>query len=250
MTEGVEFPADEIETLLGERALDVCSLPSSLNFVWRASVAGEQVIIRRSGQRRPSAPIVDFKREVQLHTRAAQSGLAPKIIAYHPDDEILVAEFVGETISVDELKQPQNLERLAGRLSEVHALSIVDLPVGPANEVLLETYCSQLPDGGSPTWQMPMDDGNCVICHHDVHADNVRDASALKFIDWEYARVAPAMNDLGVMCENLALAKTQCVRVLEAYLGRAANKDELRRLRSHREWARVLFSLWSALTYQ
>ncbi|MEL6367853.1 MAG: phosphotransferase [Pseudomonadota bacterium] len=250
MTEPGAFPADEVETLLGERVLDVRSLPSSLNHVWCANVAGEQVVIRRSGQGRPSAPIVNFKRELQLHARAAQSGLAPKIIAYEPDDELLVTEFVGATISADALKQPRNLERLARRVWELHALGVTDIPLGPTNEVLLDTYRSQAPDSRSPTRQMPTDHGDCVICHHDVHAENVRDGSALQFIDWEYARVAPRMNDLGVLCENLALTDPQSMTVLEAYLGRTANKDELRQLRSHRDWARNLFSLWSALIYQ
>ena len=250
MTEAGAFPADEVETLLGERALDVRSLPSSLNHIWRASVAGEQVVIRRSGQRRPPAPIVNFKRELQLHARAAQSGLAPKIIAHQLDDELLVTEFVGEPISADALKHPRNLERLAQRVSELHGLSIDGLPVGSTNEVLLDTYRNRAPSRNSTALQIPTDDGDCVICHHDVHAENVRDGSELKFIDWEYARVAPRMNDLGVLCENLALTDPQSMTVLEAYLGRTANKDELRQLRSYRDWARNLFSLWSALTYQ
>ncbi len=250
MTEPGGFPADAVETLLGARALSVRSLSSSLNHIWSASVAGEQVVIRRSGQRRPPAPIVNFKRELQLHARAAESGLAPKIIAHQLDDELLITEFVGEPISVDILKHPRNLERLARQVSKLHALSIDGLPVGPTNEVLLDTYRNQVPKSVSPEWQTLIDEEESVICHHDVHADNVRDGSALQFIDWEYARVAPRMNDLGVLCENLALTDSQSMTVLEAYFGRVPNRDELRKLRLHRDWARNLFSMWSALTYQ
>lgn len=69
-----------------------------------------------------------------------------------------------------------------------------------------------------------------VLCHNDTYAPNFLydDTGKVYLIDWEYAGLNYAANDLGCILSRYDWSKEQIVRYLKAYVGHKLTMDEYR----------------------
>ena len=69
-----------------------------------------------------------------------------------------------------------------------------------------------------------------VLCHNDTYAPNYlcSDTQEVYLIDWEYAGLNYAANDIGCILCRYDWSDQQIERYLKAYIGRPMNQDERR----------------------
>ncbi|MEL7311733.1 MAG: phosphotransferase [Pseudomonadota bacterium] len=241
MTEHDEYPQELVDSLLGALTCVTARLKSQRNSVWRIRSAGDDLVVRLSGVR-PPRPIVDFEREVALQAAAAAQGLAPDVIAFDVDRELLISEYVDAS---SELPLADPLEFVVPTLQALHAVPVDGLPTGPTDLQLFEGY-GVSSDALAPEIR-PLgvsSDSARVICHHDVHLGNVRHGQRTLLIDWEYARCAEPLHELAVCAENFELSELEACALLERYFDSPIDALLHERFTVYRKRARLWFALW------
>ncbi len=162
---------------------------------------------------------VDRRWECRVLEAAAAVDLSPAIRYCDPVRGVLVADWIeGRTWSEEEIRQPAAVDSMAQLLRRVHALRIaaparVMTPAAwiahyegglrrqgcalpPAAQGLcgaLESRLALLAAAGSP---------QLVICHSDLHRQNVLIADRAVLLDWEYAHVSDPFWDLAAWIAN------------------------------------------------
>lgn len=237
-----EYPQDLVDALLGASTRVKTTLNSKHNCVWHIRSAGEDLVVRLSGAR-PPKPIVDFEREIALQTAAASHGIAPEVVAFDIDRELLISEYVD---APSELALANPLEVIVPTLQALHAVPIDGLPAGPTDLQLFASYGLQA-DAIAPEIKpsAARNDRADVICHHDVHLGNVRHAQRTVLIDWEYARCADPLHELAVCAENFQLSEQRARALLEQYFDSPIDAPLRERFTVYRKRAQLWFALWA-----
>lgn len=202
-------------------------LNSSLRF--RLNAAGKQYILRIAT--RPVESETDAARPYQCMNRAAEAGLAPRLLYANAADRISIHEAV-DTV---EFPLDEARERLPGVVRALHQLPpIFDKPWNyPPVLAALKRFQSACPwPGAVEVFEQfdalaavyPKSDEDIVSSHNDLKPENiVLDRSGrIQLLDWEAAYLNDRYFDLSVLANFLELSSPETEA---AFLGLYFNDD-------------------------
>jgi thiamine kinase-like enzyme len=228
----------------------------TVNDSWRVDSALGRFVLRIDGPawRRPG---VDRERERVLHEAAASGGLAPRVLRREPVLGAQVSEFLdGRTWSEADLEQPASLDRLATRLSQLHALAPPDAvapfdPVAVARDYLqrldplvrarhgAEAVAVRLADAAR---RVAAGGREPAIVHGDLVPANLLQGMTLWLLDWEYAQLADPLYDLGCLLAYHPQLQPRARMLLD--VSGLAGADNAARLAAAIEVYEALSFLW------
>lgn len=185
--------------------------------------------------------------ECRVLAAAAASGLGPTVVRCEPHRGLLVAEWVdGRAWTGDDVRRPRCIDAMAALLRRVHSLTPPQPPrvMSPAGWVAhyaraLQRFGPEVATRSVGLYRAVQTElgrlaalpaAPPVLCHSDLHPQNVADGAQLVLLDWEYAHVSEAYWDLAGWIANNDQDEAFAAELLARYLGRAAAPAEMARL--------------------
>ena len=181
--------------------------------------------------------------EVRVSQAAHAAGVSPEVLYSEPG--ILVIDFIdGKTLTPDDVRKPENIERLVELIRRAHH----DIPKhlrGPAAMFwvfhVVRDYAHTLASGNSRHLaSMPallataeklehaVGPIDLVYSHNDLLAANfIDDGRRLWLLDWEYSGFNSPLFDLGGLASNSELSSAKAEELLALYFGQPVD-DGLR----------------------
>ena len=192
----------------------------------------------------------NFSREIRVHQRASDAGLAPRIVYANKESRVLCTEFVESRGHTHDPRAIAELlrgihelpsEGPALSLRERLAIFLTELPDGNLARRVLDSYGETL--RGAEQFVSPNEHN--VQCHNDLlRANRLKADNRLLAIDWEYACAGDPYFDLaGVASE---LDDEERSSLLSAYLNREPTVTELQRYNAHGVFYLAISHLWMA----
>ncbi len=221
---------------------------------------GARYVVRIPG---PSTELLAVDRENERHNTeaAATTGVAPRILEYLPELNVMVVEFIdGETMSGERLRSPVMARRMGVSLKRLHAgpRFLHDFDMFRLVEFYLRV-CDEhdvtIPDGfrdrlgqvaeverafgERPSATRP--------CHNDLLAENyIDDGSQLWILDFEYSGNNDPCFELGDTAQECGFDQELRAVLCEAYFGEL-REDLLARMNLQAVMADVGWTLWAAI---
>jgi thiamine kinase-like enzyme len=201
------------------------------NESWLVRTVRDAVVVRISNTAEQDLQI-DRHSEAAILVAVAAADLGAPVLLCDPATHILVTRYLGRPWTFEDAREPANIERLAGTLRRLHALT----PPGDVRTVdldaTIEGYLRALDEHGAQhelgTEVLRAHARNAAqslqagsvpcLCHNDAHHLNVVGDGEVRLIDWEYAGVGERLFDLASACVYHAYDAAQRERLLRAYL--------------------------------
>jgi thiamine kinase-like enzyme len=222
--------------------------------------------------------------ECAVRERAAAAGLAAAVHCCRPLSGILVTDWVtGRTWSAADTRLPDNIDVMAELLRRVHALEIPQPERRMDPAAWIAYYGAALerhaPDARATTG-LPASEPPCsaplrseplrssllrgvsdlrlgrmagerpfaaVLCHSDLHRQNLLIGERPILLDWEYAHVSDGFWDLAGWVSNNDWGADEAEQLLAGYLRRPVNRADLERLAAWAWLYDYVCLLWSEL---
>ena len=185
-----------------------------------------------------------FSQELMVWFRAAQDGLAPRIVYADEKEQAIICE------RVDAIEKPVSGKALGTLCRQIHALPGVSHQLTLASDI--EHYLEQLPAHLAAPWRAAMHAGEAetalakleadtlYLCHNDLTPGNLMTHSDhLIAIDWEYAAMGSRYFDVAIACE--ALPDSERDIMMRQVFGDALD-DEL--MTAGKQIAALVTALW------
>lgn len=157
-----------------------------------------------------------FSQEITALQLAWAAGLAPGLVWYDLNTEVMVMEFADATDST----QPEALAALA---TAIHTLP-ADLPMMDLRQQMQHYYATAVTQGVSAAHLIPSDhaslckaisrlgEGPQTMCHNDLTGDNIRAIRGrLVAIDWEYAARGSPYIDVAALCADRPASQADAI---------------------------------------
>lgn len=239
---------DEIRNILGSVAdldhqaeLSYRYLPDGItNENYWLSLNQQQYVLRLNN---PDSDRLGLDRDVEsaIMERVSVLDFVPEVI--YCSKELRISNWLKGVIWNKKILERQvNLNRLAQKLKQLHALPCHDLPVLdmlgrldqyrtmsqqrhgqlPAAEQRLLPYAIKVL--GSIKHRLP-----ACLCHNDLLSANILGVQSsnqekIYFLDWEYAAINDPLFELAVICRGNHLSEASQQYFLQAYLGESAGE--------------------------
>ena len=203
----------------------------------KVEVDGERFVLRVAGKGTNLLGI-DRVVEVAATKTAAALGVGPEVVEFVEPEGWLVTRFIeGEIPSVERMRQPDMLARVAAALRAYHEAP--KIPGTFDSFRVVEVYRRTALDRGGAvpeTYERAHDIArrieakrsaeDPVPCHNDLlNANFLDDGERLRIVDWEYAGMGDRFFDLANFSINHELDATQSDALLDAYFGEARPED-------------------------
>ena len=185
-----------------------------------------------------------FSQELMVWSRAAQDGLAPRIVYADEKEQAIICE------RVDAIEQPVSGKALGTLCRQIHVLPGVSHQLTLASDI--DHYLEQLPAHLAAPWRAAMHAGEAetalakleadtlYLCHNDLTPGNLMTHSDhLIAIDWEYAAMGSRYFDVAIACE--ALPDSERAIMMKEVFGDALD-DEL--VMAGKQTAALVTALW------
>jgi thiamine kinase-like enzyme len=229
----------------------------------RARLGGNDYVLRLCGK---DTEVLSIDRETEVAaTRAASAaGVAPEVVRWLPELQVLVTAFVpGRPMEASELRDPATLAVVAAALRRIH--DGPPLATTFPTFTLAREYAAVAAARGG---EVPADDHALALelsdrigaalrdrpghepvpCHNDLLCANVlRDGERLALLDWEYAGMNDRFFDLGNLAVNNGLDEHDEEVLLEAYFGEPATPARIASLRLMRLMSDVREAMWGVV---
>ena len=192
------------------------------NHNYRVDVGNESFVLRISGDK---TELLGINREYEYRTQqiAAELGIAPEAVYFHEPEGYLVTRFItGRPVPPEELRQPENLQRLAQILHKVHAMPKIPGMFNAFQVVrdyanIARSYNVPFPQNFG--WLVKqIDEAESLLntrpvtprpCHNDLLNGNFLLAEWLYILDWEYAGMGDIFFDLANFSNNQELSEAE-----------------------------------------
>ena len=223
MTLAIEEIIARIPMWKDAKNLSVALLQGGItNHNYRVDVGDESFALRIPGD---ETALLGINREYECRTQqiAAEAGIAPEVVYFLVPEGYLVTRFIqGRAIPPEELRQPENLQRLAKILRRIH--SMPEIP-GVFNSFqivrdyadIARKYNVQFP--GNFDWLLQqMNASESALnsqplilqpCHNDLLNANFLLTEWLYILDWEYAGMGDIFFDLANFSNNQELSEEE-----------------------------------------
>ena len=192
------------------------------NHNYRLDVGEESFALRVSGDKTDQLGI-NREHEYRTQQIAAQQGIAPEVVYFLEPEGYLITRFInGRPVPPEELRQPENLQRLAKVLRKIHEMP--EIPgvfnsfqvVRAYTEVArkhnvsfpenFDWLISQINDAESALNNTPL---SLRPCHNDLLNANFLLTEWLYILDWEYAGMGDIFFDLANFSNNQELSEAE-----------------------------------------
>lgn len=198
----------------------------------RVTVEGESFVIRLAGE---NTELLGIRRdhEYAAHLAAAALGIAPEVIHFIRPEGCLITRFInGRPISLEEIARPENIQRVAAALREVHSLAPIPGVFSPFRTV--EAYAETarghgIVFPGGFDWLLAsmrtLEEAYLKNrftprpCHNDLLNANFLDDGRIRILDWEYAGMGDVFFDLANFSSHHELGVDQDRLLLGHYFG-------------------------------
>jgi thiamine kinase-like enzyme len=247
---------------LGDGPFHISPLPGGLtNQNYKVVAAsGQQAVIRLSA---PQSELLAIDRDAEHGNSlaAAAAGVAPRVLAYLPDQRALVIDWIdARTFTTADLDDAPTLGRVAAACRQLHAgprfhsdFNMVELQQRYLHLVISRgyrlplTYLDLLPrvtaiGNALAMWPLPT-----VPCHNDLLAANIMDdGERIWFIDFEYSGNADPCFELGDLWSETGLPPDRLEVLVSAYFGQAS-RTMVARARLYGLLANYGWTLWASI---
>jgi thiamine kinase-like enzyme len=230
------------------------------NFNFKVQTPARTAVLRLSSS---DGDLLSIDRDAENTNsrRAAESGAAPRILAYLPEWHALVVEWVeGRTLVPEDLREEHQLVRAAAVCRRLHAgprfvgdfdmfrvqrdyLDIVQdkgfrLPPG---------YLELMPKVDELAAALAVRHDGTVPCNNDLLAANfIDDGERLWVIDWEYSGNNDACFELGNIWSESNLSLDHLELLVDSYYGRHL-RNKVARARLLGLMSKYGWTLWASI---
>jgi thiamine kinase-like enzyme len=203
------------------------------NFLVTAPDLAERYVIRLAGN---DTHLLGISREVEhaATVAAAGVGVGPEVVAFIRPEGYLLTRFIeGAAVSLDEVRRPETLRRVADSIRRVHGGPAVPGLFVPLR--IVEAYRALAAERGVPipeAYEEARAVGRRIEaallpagvelrpCHNDLlNANFIDDGERIRIVDWEYAGMGDPFFDMGNFSINHELEPEADAMLLQAYDG-------------------------------
>jgi thiamine kinase-like enzyme len=238
MTLSVEEIVARVPLWQGAMDLQISPLEGGItNRNYRVDVGGKSFHLRLAGEN-TSMLGIDREHEYQAALIAGQADIGPEVVYFIEPDGFLITRFInGRSILPNELRQPENIQRVVQMLQKIH--SVEHFPgVFDAFQVVRDyteiarRYRVQFPENFDWLIQQ-MRQAEAVLmtrtrslhpCHNDMVNANFLLAEKLYLLDWEYAGMGDIFFDLANFSNNHELSEEEDLFLLDCYFGNVTSQ--------------------------
>jgi thiamine kinase-like enzyme len=206
---------------------------------YRVDVEGESFHLRLAGENTELLGI-DREHEYEANRIAGELGIAPEVVYFIRPEGYLVTRFIpGRPIPLEEIRQPENIKRVAEILHKIHSLPNIPSMFSAFQVVrgyaeIAQRYNVSFPENFD--WLVSqMNDAEAALmaqtliqrpCHNDLLNGNFLVTDKQLFIlDWEYAGMGDIFFDLANFSNNHELAKDENHLLLDCYFEEVTPKN-------------------------
>lgn len=206
---------------------------------FRVDVGGESYVLRVAGA---NTELLGIERENEYiaNRLAGEKGIAPEVYYYIQPEGYLVTRFIqGQPLPPEELKQPENLRKVAAMLKEIHALppipgKFIVFRVVEDYTKVAQRYGVAFPDNfdwllermyeAEKAFQvgaLPL-----MPCHNDLLNENFLHVDGrIYLLDWEYAGMGDIFFDLANLSVNHHFSDEEDRLLLQSYFGEVTDTN-------------------------
>ncbi|MBK9780757.1 MAG: phosphotransferase family protein [Anaerolineales bacterium] len=230
------------------------------NTNYKVTVDGKPYFVRVPGE---STDLLAIDRNNEYHNTqaAANAGVAPKVLNYFPQHNVMILEFLdGKTMSKDSLNEPEMPSRMAHAIKRLHAGErfLTDFNMFRLTEYYLRLcsergfkipagYPERMPTVNEIEKAMSVKPLATVPCNNDLLAENyIDDGKQLWLIDYEYSGNNDPTFELGNTCQEMQFNDEQIKEVCAAYFGEAT-PQLIARMKLNMIMSDVGWGLWAAI---
>lgn len=252
--------------LFQNKSLTVTPLSGGLtNTNYRVEADNVPYVVRIPGAK-TELLAVDRANEVYNARAASQAGVAPRVVAYLDDVNVMVLEFIqGQTMSSARLNEAGQATRMAQALKQLHAgprflhdfdmfrLTEYYLQVARDHDVRIpDGYMDYMPRVNEIETSFARNPIATVPCHNDLLAENyIDDGEKLWLIDFEYSGNDDPTFELGNTAQEQQFDEAHQAELCAAYFGADesghAPQDKLARMKLNMVMSDVGWTLWAAI---
>jgi thiamine kinase-like enzyme len=254
----VEGASSAVARLWPGRPARVSELGGGItNRNYRVDISGESFVLRMGGAK-TSLLGIDRAVEHAAGKRAFEVGVGPEMVAFEPAEGWLVSRFIdGRPISLEEMRRPEELRRVAGALRAFHESA--PIPGRFDAWAVVQDYREKAIAAGV---EVPAEfagarevaerirqirgERELVPCHNDLLNANFLDDGSVRIVDWEYAGMGDRFFDLANFSVNHEFEVKDDRRFLAAYFG-AEREDDVADLRLMRYMSDFREAMWGVL---
>lgn len=204
---------------------------------------------------------IDRTNEYHNTSAAAQAGVAPQVLNYFPQYNVMILEFLdGKTMSKDSLNQPGMPSRMAQSIKRLHAgprfysdfnmFRLTEYYLRLCSDRSIQTpdgYAGRMPTVNAIEKAMSVNPPATVPCNNDLLAENyIDDGKQLWLIDYEYSGNNDPTFELGNTCQEMQFNDDQIHEVCAAYFGEAIPAT-IARMKLNMIMSDVGWGLWAAI---
>jgi thiamine kinase-like enzyme len=230
-------PTEAVERLWPGQHVRVTALSGGItNHNFKVEVEGEAYVLRMGGAQTELLGI-DRHTEREATRRAFEVGIAPHVAGFVEPEGWLVTRFIdGRPISVEEMRRPHNIARIAAALRCFHEAS--PIPGRFDSHAVVEEYGREaeahgvtIPNAYATAVEMSRRIRDArgpqplVPCHNDLLNANFLDDGHIKIVDWEYAGMGDRFFDLANFSVNNEFGPDEDRELLIAYFGEVRDED-------------------------
>jgi thiamine kinase-like enzyme len=204
---------------------------------YRVDVGKKSYVLRISGD---NTELLGINREYEYRTQtiAGELGIAPEVVTYIEPEGYLVTKFIeGRAIPPEELREPENIARVAAILNEIHAMPSIPGVFSPFlivrnYEKIAREHNVSFPEKFD--WLISqMNDAEAALmntsriqrpCHNDLLNGNFLLGNKLYVLDWEYAGMGDVFFDLANFSNNHELSEDEDHFLLDCYFGNVSSQ--------------------------
>jgi len=240
---------------------DVAPLPGGLtNTNYKVTTPVGAYVVRIAGK---DTGLLGIDRENELHNSlaAAETGVAPAVVAAVPEHHALVLAFLeGETMSAETLRRGDRLEAIAGACRRLHGgqrfladFDMFEIQRGYLRLVrerdfrLPDRYLTFEPQVRALEDAMRVRTESTVPCNNDLLAENFIDVDGrLWIIDYEYSGNNEPSFELGNVWSESNLSLDQLDQLVAHYYG-APLRHKVARCRLWGLMSKYGWMLWASI---
>ena len=255
---------DEVVTKIPEwngKSVSITPLSGGLtNSNFKIEVDGAPYFVRVPGA---STELLAIDRNNEYHNTKAASdvGVAPKVLHYISEYNVMVLEFLnGQTMSKDSLNAAGMPTRMAQAIKRLHAgerflldfnmfrLTAYYLSLCRDRAIKIpDGYLDRIPIVNRIEQVMNVNPLATVPCNNDLLAENyIDEGNQLWLIDYEYSGNNDPTFELGNTCQEMQFSDSQISEVCAAYFGEAT-PAMIARMKLNMIMSDVGWGLWAAI---